>query len=563
MELLNYIRVLRKWLWLMVLAVVLAAGSSFIASMLQTPLYRTSTTLIVGQVLQDTAPEAVSIYTSQQLAQTYIQLVSREPILSATVDQLKLPFDWGSLRNSVSAGPVEGTQLIEIAVVDANPKRAQAIADELARQLILQSPTNPSAQVQAQLDFIEQELPDVEAKINDARIAIRELDIEISEATSARELQEAEQRKQVLSSQISQWQVIYTGLINAQGGGNSNYLEVVEPAPEPIAPISPRTRNNVVLGAVIGLLLAGAAAFFLEYLDDSIRSPEEAKRLVGVPVMALVAPIKGDATDERKLVALTDPQNPATEAYRSLRTQIQFSALTSSQNLILVTSAGPSEGKSLTSSNLAVLLAQAGMKVLLVDGDLRRPVMHEMFDLRQDDGLTELLVEWKHELRPSFPGETTELAGSSSFELLLDKYCQVVDQPGLSILTSGELPPNPSELLGSIQMDQFLRAAARKFDSVIIDTPPVIAVTDAVLLSRQVDGVLFVIDHEKTRRRMVQRAIENLRTVGARILGVTINRYDGQGEDPYGYTYYYTQKTSGTAPLNGAAKTKSKSKAKS
>ncbi len=560
MELLNYIRILRKWLWLIVVAVVLAAGSSYIASLLQTPLYRTSTTLIVGQVLQDRTPDAVGIYTSQQLAQTYIQLVNREPILEATVDSLELPFAWTDLRNSVAAVPVEGTQLIEIAVIDANPKRAQAIANEMARQLILQSPTNPDPEVQARLDFIQQELPDLQNKIANARDAISELDIQISEATSARELQEAEQQKLVLSSQISQWQNTYAQLLASIGETNSNYLQVVEPASEPSVPISPRTRNNVILGAAIGLLLAGAAAFLLEYLDDSIRSPEEAKRLVGVPVMAMVAPIKGVDENDRKLVALKDPQNPATEAFRSLRTQIQFSALTSSQNLILVTSAGPHEGKSLTSANLAVLLAQAGMKVLLVDGDLRRPVMHENFDLRQTDGLTELLVEWKQEVRPSFPGETTELAGAPSFELLLDKYCQVVDQPGLSILTSGELPPNPSELLGSIQMDQFLRAAARKFDSVIIDTPPVIAVTDAVLLSRQVDGVLFVIDNEKTRRRMVQRAIENLRTVGARIIGVTINRYDGQGEDPYGYSYYYTQKT-GTAPLNGTGKRRAKQKA--
>src|SRR5690242_18391986 len=162
MELLQYINIVRKWIWLIILATTLAAGSSLIASMLAVPVYQTTTTLIVSQIINNPNPNSGDIFASQQLAQTYVQLATKEPILSAAVTALGLHLDWASLRNQVSAYPIAGTQLMAISVIDTNPLRAKAIADEIARQMILQSPTTPSADAQARLDFIRTQLPILE-----------------------------------------------------------------------------------------------------------------------------------------------------------------------------------------------------------------------------------------------------------------------------------------------------------------------------------------------------------------------------------------------------------------
>ncbi|MDW7675417.1 MAG: CpsD/CapB family tyrosine-protein kinase [Bacillota bacterium] len=219
--------------------------------------------------------------------------------------------------------------------------------------------------------------------------------------------------------------------------------------------------------------------------------------------------------EERLLITHTDPKSPVAEAFRTLRTNLYYSNLDQELKKVMFTSAGPGEGKSTILANLAVAVAQTGKKVLVIDADLRKPVQHKIFQISNLKGLTNLLVE----------------------EFELQQVAQATKVENLSIITSGPIPPNPSELLGSARMERFLKGI-EGFDIVFIDAPPAIAVTDPVILSSKVDGVMIVINSKTVKIEMAKHAKEQLTKANAKILGVVLNNVEYKGED-YQYYYYY------------------------
>lgn len=225
--------------------------------------------------------------------------------------------------------------------------------------------------------------------------------------------------------------------------------------------------------------------------------------------------IMGKQTTTRQLITHTDPKSPEAETFRTLRTNLYYSDLDNSLKKVLFTSAGPSEGKSTILSNLAVTVAQTGKRVLIIDGDLRKPVQHKIFEVNNLRGLTNLLVE----------------------ELPIEELLKKTKIENLDILTSGPIPPNPSELLGSNRMEAFLKSI-EGYDMVFIDAPPAVAVTDSVVLSSKVDGVLLVINSKQVKIEMAQHAKEQLEKANAKILGVILNNVEYKGDD-YQYYYYY------------------------
>jgi len=218
---------------------------------------------------------------------------------------------------------------------------------------------------------------------------------------------------------------------------------------------------------------------------------------------------------ERKLIVHEQAKSPISEAYRTLRTNLQFSKIHDDLKLVMFTSSGPGEGKSTTAANTAVAMAQAGKRVLLVDCDLRKPVQHRIFG-KKKDGLSNLIVE----------------------SLSLDQVIQSTEVPGLSLLTSGPIPPNPSELLGSAKMDDFLAVAKERFDLVILDASPVLAVTDACVLASKVDGIALVIASGKVRPEIAAKAKDLLMKAKGHILGVVLNRIEIEKEHAHYYYYY-------------------------
>ncbi|MFD1064416.1 CpsD/CapB family tyrosine-protein kinase [Oceanobacillus locisalsi] len=216
----------------------------------------------------------------------------------------------------------------------------------------------------------------------------------------------------------------------------------------------------------------------------------------------------------RHLIANTNPRSPIAEQYRTVRTNLQFASVDNEVSSMLITSAGPAEGKSMTTANLAVVYAQQGKKVLLVDADLRKPTMHYTFRLDNLRGLSNILI------------------GETNIEDTVEKS----DIQNLDVISCGPIPPNPSELLGSRRMQAFVESAKQQYDLVIFDMPPVLAVADAKILSNHVDGVLLVVRSKKTENEAAKEALESLESVHANVLGVVLN---GRDKKEVNYYYYY------------------------
>ncbi len=317
-----------------------------------------------------------------------------------------------------------------------------------------------------------------------------------------------------------------------QEAGQSKNVSIIDEAIEPVAPVSPNKKMNFALGALIGLGLGIGLTFLKEYFDNSIKSIDEVEKY-GFNLLGTIPTIERDRLErkleskweslefdegrkiESRLITHLDPKSPISEAYRTLRTNIQFSKVENSLKTILVTSSGPKEGKSTTVANLAITFAQMGSRVLLVDTDLRRPVIHSIFGLEKDIGVTNYMM------------------GASPYEQIFKKTFL----ENLKVVTSGILPPNPSELLGSQKMEQLIEKFKKDFEIILFDSPPVIAVTDAAILSTKLDATFVVISAGHTNRDAVRRAKSLLDNVNARLIGALLNNVNVQSN--YGSTYYY------------------------
>lgn len=323
----------------------------------------------------------------------------------------------------------------------------------------------------------------------------------------------------VLEREAQSNRQIYEALLQREkelqvaSNSRGNNVRMMDHAEVPNAPFSPNPSRNLLLGALAGLALAIGLALGVDYLDDTIKTPEDIIRTLKIPLLELVPSVENN---EHPLLTGTVPHE-FSEAFRSLRTSLVFSCGGESTRLVLVTSAQPLEGKTTTACNLAIVLAYAGVRVLLIDADMRKPSVHRALGLENARGLSDLL--------------TGQAPATEVVQRLAD--------PDLWVMTAGRTPLNPSELLGSVRMNAFLKNAQEgPFDWVIIDTPPVLAATDPVILVPWVSGVAFVIGSEMTHRRLTERAIETLAKSGPRNLGAVLNRVD-VNRNKYYYSRYY------------------------
>jgi succinoglycan biosynthesis transport protein ExoP len=509
MELRQYGSLLRKWLWLMVACSVVAGGLAYAVSRNSIPIYRASATLMVNQAANPTSVAGYSdILTSERLARTYANLLTSWPVLEETAQRLGV--DPKGLERTVTVIPVRDTQLLEITVEGPDPQLIAQIADTLPQVFIERNRDMQLGRVTESRANLEKELSDTETDIARTQSA---LNATLDDTQRTRLETSLAQYRNTYSNLVASYQQVK--LAEAQAINN---LVVAEPAKIPKNPIRPNTRANVLLALVAGAALAIGAAFLAEYLDDTLKTPDDVSRVGGLSTLGAIARLK-DTGGTRQLVAWLQSRVPESEAYRTLRTNIQFSSVDRPIRTLLVTSSGPGEGKSTTVANLAVVMAQTGQRVVLVDTDLRRPVLHKVFGVPNNTGLTSAL-----------------LAGDSS---ALDAHLQPTGVENLIVLTSGPVPPNPSELLGSHRMARLIEKLTADADLVVFDSPPVLAVTDAVVLGRQLDGVLLVVDAGRTREQALANATAELQKTGANLLGVALNRLDSRHGGHYYYYYYY------------------------
>ncbi|MCZ7583436.1 MAG: polysaccharide biosynthesis tyrosine autokinase [Deltaproteobacteria bacterium] len=310
-------------------------------------------------------------------------------------------------------------------------------------------------------------------------------------------------------------------------------IRVIDQAEMPLRPIKPNVRLNLLLGFIAGLLLAVGVAFFLDFIDDSLKSTEEVERFIRRPIYGIIPripPRKRDEAPEEQppasmnLVTHHSPKSPISEAFRTLRTNIHLADPDHPITEILVTSAGPSEGKSTIVSNLALTIANTGKKTLLVDCDLRKPNVHNFFD------------------QPRDPGVTTILSGEGAWRDIV----RTTAVEHLHVLPSGPIPPNPTEMLSSNAMRELIDEFRAEYDMVLLDSPPVVAVTDAAILSSFVRSTLLVVELGRSRASGVNRAIDLLDKVKANLLGLVTNNISAGFRYDYGYySYYYYYADSG------------------
>lgn len=502
-DLRQYLVLLWQWAWLIALAVVLAAAAAYFFSSRITPVYQATTTVLVNEAPATQKTDYTSIITSQQLTSTYSQMMTKQPVLAEVAQRLGIP----EVTESITVSPVRDTQLMEVAVESTDPVRAAQVANTLVAVFSDQIQSLQEARFATSKENLQAQLTDLEKQIQ--------------QATDQKAIAKTANERDQLDTKITQYRGIYSNLLQsyesirlAEAETTSSVTQV-EPATPAQSPIRPRVMMNVLLAAVVGALLAIGAIVAVEALDDTLKSPEDVTRSLGLPILGVVSHYR---TEDGSPVAESQPRSPISEAFRTLRTNVMYAGVDKPINSVLVTSASPGEGKTTIVTNLAVVFAQSGRRVVVIDADLRRPALHRRLGLGNQYGLSQVFVQ-----------SSPVLNGSQ----------QKTRVSNLTAVTSGSLPPNPSELLGSQKMGQILSNLRKNEEMVILDTPPALAVTDAAVLVPYVDGVLLVVKPGSTKTGAAKQAIENLRRVGANLLGVVLNDIELRKSR---YSYYYYKK---------------------
>jgi polysaccharide biosynthesis transport protein len=518
MDLKQYLTLLWRWLWLILLLTVAAAGVGFITALLTEPVYAATATVLVNQAPSGDLMDESALVSGQRLAQTYIRLMTKRPVLEEAIGTAGITMSPEDVAASTQVAIVGSTGLITIRVENPDPVVAARLANLIPTVFAQQNGTLQASRYAGTLANLSQELASVNEQIQQTQTEIDAL----GAARSTREQAELAQ----LQGTLGQLRQSHTTLLQtyeatrlAEAQSTSN-IQIVELALVPDLPIRPNIRQTTVVYAALGLLLALGLVFLIEYLDDSIRSPEQARELLQAPVLGFIARVANTPGSSGPLT-IAKPRSPEAEAFRSVRTNIQYAGIDRPIKMILVTSAGPGEGKSTVVSNLAVVMAQTGLRVVLVDADLRRATLHRIFGRPNRNGLTDILLQ-------SAGGWNSAVQETAVRNLML--------------VTAGPTPPNPADLLGSQRMQQFLAHLAKMSDVVIIDTPPTLVATDALVLAPHADSALVVIDTGATRTRTIQQVKSQFEQVGVKIRGVIMNKVVlNRGSAYHYYQYYYYQ----------------------
>lgn len=514
MELRDYLNVMRARRWVIIQAVFIVTLTALVVSLMQPPTYQGEAKILISEkdagasLFGAVLPEFSS--QPERGLQTQVQLMQVRPIAEEVIRELGLQMSPEELLARVEVSAVGQTNIIRITATDGDAERAAEIANAMAEGFVRFSRDMKRESLQAAI-------AEVEARLSEAQDLVLALGRRIqkegkSDDLSA-ELQIATGLFSTLADKLEQLK------INEQleiGSGR-----VVSPAAVDTDPVSPKPVRNTALGLAVGLVFGLGMAFLYEYLDDTIKSTEELEELFGVPVLGVIPYHDPSGDGVRKLV-VADGKGTSheAEAYRMLRNALGFINFEHDITSILVTSAAPEEGKSTVAANLAASLAQAGSKVAFIECDFRRPTAQQFFNVNNMIGLSDVLL------------------GTNSLKAALQRP----RDDELLVLTAGKMPPNPAELLGSERMQELVASLKDWADWVIIDTPPLLAVSDAAAMSRWADGVLLVSRAGHATRNAARRSGDQLESVGARVVGVVgtmslEERAARKGYYGYGYSY--------------------------
>ena len=515
-DLVSYLRVLWRHKWVILLVTLLGGLAAAGFAYQKTPLYTSSAQIL----LQSSSPAAALVnpnsfndLTPTDVA-TQIQVATSAPVQQVVAAKLHEP------APGVSVTEVGTSNVIQIAATSPVPRTAATVANAYANAYInvrqtqdVKAALSAATSVQKNLNAVNAQIASLEAAGANASGTGTSGTTSTTSSTAASQLSSLLSQQATLQSQLSSLQ--------ATASLQSGAAELISPAVTPSRPSSPDTKRTALFGLGIGLVLGVGGVLLADALDDRIRSPEELSEVAGqVPVLGMVPAVPvGRKALGPLLPSIDAPTSTATEAYRQLRTSLQFLDPERDWKLVQLTSSIPGEGKTTTATNLAVMLAEAGRKTLLIDADLRRPQAHQVFGIEQAPGLTSILLG----------------------ELDLDQAVQKVEGlEHLRVLPSGPVPPNPAEVLAGARMGRLLEEIrSRDADAVIFDTPPILPVADALALAPRVDATMVVVQARRTSAKSLKQSLERLEQVNAHITGVVLNALRPQRGRGYAYGQYY------------------------
>ena len=492
MTLSDYVRVVDRRKWVVILAVMFSTLVAVGLTALQTPIYSTSSDVLVQPRGQDGLFESQVINLNQRAIETEIQVIEGEAVRLRVQENLGLT----SEAPEANASAVGDTDVISITIRDSSAENAQTLANAYA-----------AAYIEVRREQSVNELLSASAEVQNA---IDDLQAQVDA------LADDDPARSGLISQLSNFNTTLDQL-RVDAALRTGGAAVIKSATLPTTPIEPTPARTAVLAGVVGLLIGLGAAFLLDYLDDKVRSEDDLVRLIDRPVLAVV-PV--DPPPDSRPISISEPRHEAVEAYRGLRTNIQFLGLDRTISVVQVTSSLAGEGKTTTSTNLAVVLAQAGLRVALVDADLRRPRVHEVFGIPQSPGFTDVLL------------------GADA--KLVVNHVDIEGGNRLSVYASGTVPSNPSEMLSSRRAHQLLNEMGGHYDYVIVDSAPVLPVSDSVALSGAVDGVIVVAHAGRVTDDNIVETVARLDRISAPILGLVLNQATKASAGGYAYGGYNT-----------------------
>jgi non-specific protein-tyrosine kinase len=523
-DILKYIALLWHWAWLIIIVVVVAALGAFIISKLIPPVYEAKTTLLVDMAPSNKSLDYNTLLLSSQLTQTYSQMLTKKPVLEEVTTRLGLKeLD----PKTITARPVSNTQLINIFVESTSAENAADIANMIVAVFADQVRSLQEMRFSASEQSLQGQMLDIENKIQAANDQLSETKIQ--------------SEKDRLETTIANYSQTYSGLLQSyeqvrlSKAQTLSSIVQIEPAETPIEPKKPRIYLNVVIAGVVSAILAGGLIIGLDLINDTVRTPEQIVNKIGLPVLGVISHYKN--TDGIPITE-SQPMSPIAEAFRTLRTNVKYAGagLDIPLRSIIVTSALPSEGKTDVLINLGIVLAQNKLRVLLMDADLRRPALHRRLGLDNLIGLSQIFVH--PELGISYSLQPTRING-------------------LTAITAGDSPPNPSELLGSQLMGTILEQLKNNYDVVLIDTPPALAVTDAAVILPYVEGMLLVIKPGTSSIAPLRRMVSQFQQLNANVLGVVFNDINVRNSS-YGYYYKHYKYQNTYDTKDGSKKSGSK-----
>jgi len=526
MDISAYLKPLIKWWRLLFVVTALAIIASSASVLLQPEVYVSRTTLMIGQTINNLNPDSGQIFIAMQLATIYADIANREPIQVATMEALNITW-----LPSYEARVVPNTQLIEIAVTDTNPQRAQVIADELARQLMLQSPTEGSNETGQRQEFIKEQLSSLQAQIIETEFRIEELQKNLAELSSASQVANTEEEISDLTQKLTTLRENYANFLANSQEGALNILSVVEPANLPTRSVGTNKFLIILLAAAVGLSLSGGAAYLIEYIDRSVKTTADVERVLNYPVIGYLSEItqeeaNGDDQENKNenhaTYVLDHPNTSLAESFRLLKSNLDFFGVAGPSKTILITSPSQGNGKTTIAVNLALSMAMGDQKVVLVDSDLRRPAVHTLLDIPAKPGLSDVIR-----------GEWTP-----------QSVVKLWKKDRLEVITTGTRLPNVTEIAGSRRIGAILNELKETFEVVIVDGPPLV-ISDAYNLASKVDGVILVMVPGQTREEQAKAMKEQLERAGATVIGVVFNKISLQtatSQGDYQYLSLYSPK---------------------